>query len=58
MMETSRDDEHNEDVVLQLMFETLCEGVRREMRRGHRRCRPTFLLLREKEINTSQPSKI
>jgi hypothetical protein len=58
MMETSRDDEHKEDVVLRLMFEMLCKGGRWEMRRGHRRRRPTFLLLREKEINTSQPSKI
>jgi hypothetical protein len=39
-METSRDDEHNEDVVPWSMFETLWEGVHREMRRGHRRRRP------------------
>ena len=26
MTETSRDDEHEEDVVMRLMFETLCEG--------------------------------
>jgi hypothetical protein len=38
-METSRDDEHEEDVVPRLMFETLCEGVRREMCCGHHCCR-------------------
>ena len=37
--ETSRDDEHEEDVVTRSMFETLCEGVRREIPRGHRRRR-------------------
>ena len=26
MMEMSRDDEHKEDIVTRLMFETLCEG--------------------------------
>ena len=36
----SRDNEHKEDVMPRLMFESLCEGVRREMRRGHRRRRP------------------
>ena len=39
-METSRDDEHEEDVVPRSMFETLWEGVCREMRRGHRRRQP------------------
>ena len=32
---TSRDDEHEEDVVPRSMFETLCKGVRWEMHRGH-----------------------
>ena len=36
-METSRDDEREEDVLSWPMFETLWEGVRREMRCGHRR---------------------
>ena len=40
MMETSRDNEHKEDVVPLSMFETFCEGVRREMLRGRRRRRP------------------
>jgi hypothetical protein len=33
----SRDDEHNEDIVMWLMFETLCEGMHRhrEKHRGH-----------------------
>jgi hypothetical protein len=37
--ETSKVDEHDEDVVTRSMFETLCEGVRREIPRGHRRRR-------------------
>ena len=39
-METSRDDKHEEYVVPRSMFETLCKGMRREMRHGHCRCRP------------------
>ena len=39
-MEMRRDDEHKEDVVPRLIFETLCKRVRREMRCSHRRRRP------------------
>jgi len=38
--ETSKVDEHDEDVVTRSMLKTLCEGVRREMPRGHRRRLP------------------
>ena len=37
MTTTSRDDDHEVDVVPRSMFETLCKGVHREMRRGYRR---------------------
>jgi len=41
-IKTSRDNEHKEDVMPRPMFETLCEGVRQKMRRGHcRRRLPT-----------------
>jgi len=40
MTEMSRDDEPKEDVVPQLMFEMLCEGVHRKMSRGHSHRRP------------------
>ncbi len=39
-MEMRRDDEHEEDVVLRLIFETLCKRVHREMPCSHRRRRP------------------
>ena len=44
--ETSKDNEHDKDIVVQLMFKTLCKGVRQEMHYGHRsrrRCWKTRL---------------